>query len=273
MSLFRWAFALGLAALPWFLKNTVYRRLFGYRIGRGVRIGFSPFLGVRRCKIGDHTRIGSFNLFTQVQDLEIGGHVRIGTLNLFRGGERITVGSYATILRLNVFNAILDGDFLHPVDPVLGLGTGVFVATGHWFDFSDGIQVGDHSIIGGRLSSFWTHNRQRGRSITIGCHTYLGSSVHAAPGTEAPSYSVIALGSVLGGRFTQPRVLIGGNPARVVRELDEKDLFLVVRKTRNDIPDTVAHALLPADLRALLEKQAEAKGAGDPAPYVRSKAV
>jgi acetyltransferase-like isoleucine patch superfamily enzyme len=265
MGFFRWVFALGLAALPWFLKNPLYRWLFGYRIGRSVRIGFSPFLGVRRCRINDHTRIGSFNLFTQVQELEIGEQVRIGTLNLFRDGDRIAIGSYTTILRLNVFNAILDGDFLHPVESFLWLGTGVFVATGHWFDFSDGIRVGDHSIIGGRLSSFWTHNRQRGRSVTIGCHTYFGSSVHAAPGTEAPPYSIVALGTVLCGQFTQPRVLIGGNPARVVRELDEKDLFLVVRKTRNDIPDTVAHALLPADLRALLEKQAEAKGAGDPA--------
>jgi len=264
MRFLRLAFALGLAALPWFLKNPLYRRLFGYRIGRGVRIGLSPFLGVRHCTIGDHTRIGSFNVFQKIEELDIGEYVRIGFLNLFRGGDRVAVGSYATILRLNVFNAIVEGDFIHPVNSVLELGTGVFVATGHWLDFSDGIQVGDHCIIGGRHSSFWTHNRQRGRAITIGCHTYLGSEVRVAPGAELPAYSIVALGSVISGQIAQRRVLIGGNPARVVRELEDADLFLVARKTRNDIPDAVAHALLPPDLSALFEKKSEGAATGEP---------
>jgi acetyltransferase-like isoleucine patch superfamily enzyme len=255
MGFFRWGFALGLAALPWFLKNPLYRWLFGYRIGRGVRIGFSPFLGVRQCKIGDHTRIGPFNLFTQVQDFEIGEHVRIGTLNLFRGGDRIAIGSYATILRLNVFNAIVEADAINPLEPILDLGPGVFVATGHWLDFSDGIRVGGNSIIGGRNSSFWTHNRQRTRPISIGCHTYLGSEIRVAPGVEIPSFSIVALGSVLTGKLDRPRVLIGGNPASVIRDLKEQDLFLVTRKTRNDIPDELARALLPADLKTLACEQ------------------
>jgi acetyltransferase-like isoleucine patch superfamily enzyme len=254
----RAGFAVLLALLPSWLKIPIYRFLFRYEIGKGVRIGFSPFLGVRRCRIGDHTRIGSFNLFTQVQDLEIGEHVRVGFLNVFRGGERITVGSFATILRQNVFNAIVEPDTVNPVESVLELGPGVFVAAGHWLDFTDGIRVGGHSIIGGRNSSFWTHNRQRTRPIVIGCHAYLGSEVRLAPGVELPAFCIVALGSVLSGRLAQPRVLIGGNPARVVRELGEEDLFLVTRKTRNDIPDSVARALLPADLRALVEKQTPA---------------
>lgn len=257
MRVLRLAAALALAALPWPLKNWLYRWLYGYRIGRGVRIGFSPFVGVRRCTIGDHARIGSLNLFAQVGDLDIGSHARVGYLNLFRGGDRIRVGPYATVLRLNVFNAIVEGDFAEPVESVLDMGAGVFVATGHWLDFSDGIRLGDHVIVGGRHSSFWTHNRQRGRAITVGCHTYLGSEVRVAPGVEVPPFSIVALGSVLTGRFERPRVLIGGNPAAVVRDLKEPDLFLVARKTRNDIPDELARALLPDDLRAALRRQGD----------------
>lgn len=237
-----------LAMLPSPLKILIYRWCYGYRIGRGVRIGLSPFLGVRRCSIGDYTRIGSFNVFKQIEELTLGSQVRIGILNVFRGGERIQIDDYVTILRLNVFNAIVEGDFVQAVASSLHLGKGVFVATNHWLDFSDGIQVGDHSILGGRLSTFWTHNRQRGRPITIGCHTYLGSNVCAAPGTQIPSFSIVALGSVLSGVHREERVLLGGNPARMVRELGDEDLFLITRKTRNDIPDAVVLETLPADL-------------------------
>lgn len=249
MRFVRLAVAVLVAALPSFLKVPVYRWVYGYRIGRRVRIGFSPFVGVRACTIGDGVRIGSLNFFTRIRELHVGDHARIGVLNVFRGGDRVTVGAYATILRLNVFNAIVEADFVAPVEPVLELGTGVFVATGHWFDFSDGIRVGDHSVVGGRNSSFWTHNRQRGRPITVGRHVYLGSEVRVAPGVEVAAYSVVALGSVLTGRFAEERVLVGGNPARVVRPLSADDLFLVARKTRNDIPDSVAYDHLPDDLR------------------------
>jgi acetyltransferase-like isoleucine patch superfamily enzyme len=243
-----------IALLPSAVKILIYRWCFGYRIGRGVHIGFSPFLGVRRCSIGDYTRIGSFNLFKQIDELVIGSHVRIGFANGFRGGEQIRIDDYGTILRLNLFNAIVEADFVQPVASTLHLGKGVFVATGHWLDFSDGIRIGDHSILGGRHSTFWTHNRQRGRPIAIGCHAYLGSNVCAAPGTEIPGFSIVALGSVLSGVHKQERVLLGGNPAKMVRPLDEDDLFLVARKTRNDIPNVVAREHLPEDLCRLLDR-------------------
>ncbi len=245
-------FAVALALLPSWFKIPLYRRLFGYRIGRGVRIGLSPFIGVRRCTIGDHVRIGSFNAFVRVGELEIGAHARIGFLNLVRGGRKVSLGPYVTVLRQNVFNAIVGGDFLEPVDATLELGTGVSVASGHWLDFSDRIVVGAHSIIGGRNSSLWTHNRQRSRPILIGAHCYLGSEIRVAPGVEVPAFSIVALGSVLVGRLQPERSLIGGNPAAVLRPLAERDLYLVCRKTRTDIPDEVVRQDLPQDLWPLV---------------------
>ena len=252
----KFATCVALALLPSWLKIPLYRLLFGYRIGKGVRIGFSPFFGVGHCRIGDYARIGSFNLFFQVAELDIGDYARIGLLNLFRGGQRVRIGNYSTIARLNVFNSIIERDFVDPVEPVLELGTGVVVTSGHWLDFSAGLGIGDHSMIGGRNSTFWTHHRQWGRPISVGCYCCLGSEVRVAPGTVVPPLCIVALGSVLSGQrrggpvFGPPRSLIGGNPAAVVRTLRERELFLVTRKTRNDIPDDVASALLPDDLRA-----------------------
>jgi acetyltransferase-like isoleucine patch superfamily enzyme len=244
----RMIFGVLLALLPSWLKVPLYRWLYGYQIGKGVRIGCSAFVGVGSCRIGDGVRIGHGNLFYQIDDLTIGAQVQIGFLNLFRGGQRIEIGSYVTILRKNVFNAILDPDFVEPVESVLMLGCGSVVTTGHWLDFSDGITIGDHSIIGGRNSSFWTHNRQRGRGIAVGHHCYLGSEVRFAPGVEVAPCCIVALGSVLMGRCEEQRSLIAGNPAAVLRPLQEKDYLLVARKTRQDIPDQVANALLPRDI-------------------------
>ena len=237
------------ALLPSWLKVPLYRRLYGYRIGKGVRIGLSPFIGVKRCVIGDFTRIGSFNAFYEIEQFVVGEQVRIGFLNLFRGGDSVQVGGYASVLRQNVFNAIIEKDFVEPVFSHLALGEGAVVTSGHWLDFSAGIDLGAHSILGGRNSSLWTHNRQRGRGIEIGCHCYLGSEVRFAPGVRVAPFSIVALGAVLSGQFGLERSLIGGNPAKLVRSLSESDLYLVLRKTRSDIPEEVALARVPVELR------------------------
>lgn len=237
-----------LAVLPSRVKVPLYRLLYRYKIGKGVKIGFgAAFVGVKHCRIGNHVRIGCFNLFCHVDELNIADHARIGCLNLFRGGKRIDVGAYATILRLNVLNSILRPDAANPLQPVLELGSGVVVTTGHWFDFTDRITIGAHTVIGGRNSSFWTHNRQRTRPITVGSHCYLGSEIRMAPGVEIPSLCIVALGSVLTGQFAAPRSLIAGNPAAVLRSLNERDLLLATRKTRNDIPDRLT-PLAPAHI-------------------------
>jgi acetyltransferase-like isoleucine patch superfamily enzyme len=245
------ALQFAIALLPSLLKLPLYRILFGYEIGRRVRIGFSPIVGVRRLRIGDGTRIGWFNLFYRVEQVEIGRRVSVGFLNCFRGGSSIRIGDYCSILRMNTMNAIIGGDFISPVEPTLEIGAGAVVTTGHWLDFSAGIRIGDHVIVGGRNSSLWTHNRQLGKPISLASHTYLGSEVRLAPGVEVAPFCVVALGSVLSGRFELPRSLIGGNPGRVVRALSQGDLFLVTRKTRRDIPDEFEQKFLPDDLRVV----------------------
>lgn len=257
MGIVRLTFAAALALLPTFMKVPIYRLLFGYKIGKGVKIGFSPFVGVGSCTIGDGVRIGSFNLFYKVDELAIGRNSRFGFLNLVRGGRRVCFGDYCTVLRQNTMNSIIDGDFIEPADASFSLGAGGVIASGHWFDFSAGINLGENVIVGGRNSSIWTHNRQRGRPVSVGHHTYLGSEIRVAPGTELASFCVVALGSVLSGRYPLPRTLVGGNPAVAVRPLSDRDLYLVTHRTRNDLPDELATAQLPDDLRA---RQRPARG-------------
>lgn len=222
--------------LPSFLKRPIYRFLFGYRIGRRVRIGLS-IIDVGECEIGDDVSIGHLNLFTRVGKLVIGDHVRIGFLNILRGGDEVRLGRYAELIRMNEINSIPDPDVVNPVDPRFLLGAGSVITAGHKIDFTDRVEIGRRSIIGGRNSSLWTHNRQRTQPVRIGDFAYIGSEIRVAPGGMIPSRCIVGIGAVITGTIKAEGWLIGGVPAKPLKELSPDDKFLIERKTRRDLPE------------------------------------
>jgi acetyltransferase-like isoleucine patch superfamily enzyme len=226
------------AALPGFLKRPLYRWLFGYRIGRRVRLGLS-LIDARECEIADDASFGHLNLVLGVGRLRVGEHARIGHLNVIRGGDEVAIGRWAEILRMNEINSIPDPLVVNPTDPRFSLGDGSIVTAGHKIDFTDRVRIGRRTIIGGRNSSLWTHNRQRTRPVEIGELTYVGSEIRVAPGGVIPSRCIVGIGSVITGRLEGEYMLIAGVPARAVKELSEGDRFLVENKTRPDLPDDV----------------------------------
>ena len=227
-----------LALLPSFLKRPCYRLFFGYRIGKRVRIGVS-IIDAGECQIDDDVRIGHLNVIIGVQKITIGDNVKIGHLNIIRGGDEVRLGRYSEIIRLNEINSIMDPDVVNEVDPRFILGDGSIVTTGHKIDFTDRVEIGRRSIIGGRNSSLWTHNRQRTRPIEIGSLTYVGSEIRMAPGSGLPSRCIVGIGSVITSQLEGEEKLIAGVPAKVVKDLSDEDKFLIERKTRRDLPDTI----------------------------------
>ena len=222
--------------LPGLLKKPLYRALFGYRIGRNVRIGL-VLLDAAEVDLGDGTRIGHLNLITRVGRFVTGRGVRVGPLNIIRGGEHVRLGDYAEIMRLNVLNAIPDHDCTTNPVSTLDVGAGAVIVSGHRIDFTDRVSIGRNVIIGGRNSSLWTHSRQQTAGIEIGDFCYLGSEVRLAPGARLAERSILALGSVLAGAIEQPGSLVGGVPAKVIRPLTAADDVLIHRKARADAPD------------------------------------
>jgi len=227
-----------IAILPSFLKRPLYRLLFGYSIGKRVRIGLSV-IHAGECTIDDDVQIGHLNLVLGVGKLIIGDHARIGHLNIIRGGNEVHMGRYAEIIRLNEINSIPDPDVVNPTEPRFSLGAGSIVTAGHKIDFTDRIQIGRRSIIGGRNSSLWTHNRQRTSPISIGDFAYVGSEIRMAPGSSLPSRCVVGIGAVITGQVKAEGWLIAGVPAKPVKELSSEDNFLIERKTRRDLPDDI----------------------------------
>jgi len=222
--------------LPGFIKGPAYRLFFGYRLAQRASVGLS-LLDASEVNLGSDSRIGHFNLITRVGHLETGSHARIGNLNIVRGGQRVRIGAYAEVTRLNVLNAIPDHDCTTEPESVLELGVGVVITSGHRIDFTDRVRLGKNVIIGGRNSSLWTHNRQETAPIEVGDFCYLGSEVRLAPGAKLPDECILGMGAVLTGEIQEPRSLVAGVPAKVIRPLEEKDLARIRRKTRADMPD------------------------------------
>jgi len=230
---------LGMVALmPSFLIRPFYRMFFGYRIGKRVKIGFS-IVDARNCQIDDDVRIGHLNVIMQVDDLSIGDHVRIGHLNVIRGGDEVRLGRYSELIRLNEINSIPDPIVVNETDPRFLLGDGSIITASHKIDFTDRVEIGRRTILGGRNSSLWTHNRQRTKPIVIGSHSYIGSEIRMAPGAVVPSRCIVGIGAVITSELSSEGYLIGGLPAKPIKPLTPDDQFLIERKTRPDLPDDI----------------------------------
>jgi acetyltransferase-like isoleucine patch superfamily enzyme len=227
-----------IALLPSFLKRPCYRLFFGYKIGKRVRIGLS-IIDAAECRIDDDVQIGHLNLVIRVKKLEMNDHVRIGHLNVIRGGDEVHLGRYSELIRMNEINSIAEPDVVNPIDPRFILGDGSIITAGHKIDFTDRVTIGRRSILGGRNSSLWTHNRQRTRPIDIGSFAYIGSEIRIAPGGSVPSKCIVGIGSVITSELDAEGYLIAGVPAKPVKELSSEDRFLIERKTRVDLPDEV----------------------------------
>jgi acetyltransferase-like isoleucine patch superfamily enzyme len=226
------------ALLPSFLKRSLYRWFFGYKIGKRVSIGLS-IIDAGQCLIEDDVSIGHLNVVTRVEKLTIKDHARIGHLNIVRGGAEVSLGRYSEIIRMNEINSIPDPDVVNEIDPTFILGDGSIVTTGHKIDFTDRVEIGRRVILGGRNSSLWTHNRQRTMPITIGANAYIGSEIRMAPGSAIPARSIVGIGSVITAPLAEEGKLIAGVPAKTIKDLSSEDQFLIERKTRPDLPDDV----------------------------------
>jgi acetyltransferase-like isoleucine patch superfamily enzyme len=117
------------------------------------------------------------------------------------------------------------------------LGYGSVVTAEHRIDFTDRVTIGRCTTIAGRNSSIWTHNRRVGSSVLIGDFCYVGSEVRMAPGAHIGDCCVVGLGAVVTRGSIESNWLIGGVPARPLRQLKTDDYELVFAKTRPDLPD------------------------------------
>ena len=195
--------------LPSGLKVPVYRHVFGYKIGRRVKIGWS-WINVDTLEIGDYVVIGNLNRFKNTPVVQIGDYTRIGFGNTFTSTYEFT----------NPQRIMIKGN-----RPELIIGRHCGISMLHYFDVQDRLSIGSYATIAGMGSVFFTHYldvinaTQTTRPITIGQYCMIGSNARCVPGAGVADCSVVAMGTVLTKAFPDTHVMIGGNPGVVIRKL------------------------------------------------------
>ena len=111
----------------------------------------------------------------------------------------------------------------------LEIGERVFVNQGASIVASKHIEIGDDSRIGDFVAIYDTNyhpidsvHNAKCLPVVIGANVWLGRNVIVLPGSRVGDHAVATAGSVVSGEVP-PRVLVSGNPAKVVKELSAPD--------------------------------------------------
>lgn len=116
------------------------------------------------------------------------------------------------------FNIELGEDFYANVNLVILDGAKVTIGRNCFIAPNVGIYTAGHPLDAQRRN----RGLEYARPVTIGDNVWIGAGVSILPGAVIGSGAVIAAGSVVRGTIPE-RVICGGNPARVIREIGEQD--------------------------------------------------
>lgn len=189
-----------------FLRIWLYRLFFGYHIDWNARLGWMALLDVRECRISGG-RIGTFNQVS-ARSLTMAPGSVVGRLNRFKDVNEISLGEGCAIVARNRFIGPRRG--LTPFERYSNISVGrhSVVVTGHYFDLSDSITLGDDVTVGGRGIEFWTHGFDLSHikiqgPITVGDQVYFGSGSKVLPGVTVTDRVLIGAGTVVAKSITE----------------------------------------------------------------------
>jgi acetyltransferase-like isoleucine patch superfamily enzyme len=193
-----WLVSRSIAFLPFgALRRLMYRLCFGYSL-RHARVGFGTIIDVRSFR-ADGACIGRFNRFHGPMSVSIGRGAMIGDRNTFSCPE------WATREPIFIGKLEIGGDCL-----LTGL---------HFFDVAGAVTLGAGAWIAGRGTEIWTHGAgSADNTVSVGARSYVGSGCRFAPGSAVGAGCLVALGSVVTSRLEANDALIGGVPAKILKQ-------------------------------------------------------
>lgn len=206
---------LGHGWMPSFLKCALYR-LRGYRIGRGVRLGFGTVIcGAKDVTIGDGVSIGFFS-FIRGREVKLGERVQIGSM-CFLDTPYLEIGSDT---KLN--EQVYVGGLQFP-DSRLKVGRNCQIMQMTFINPTKGITIGDDTGIGGDCLLFghssWLSRFEGypvdfrpieiGNSVSIAWRVFIGAGAKIGDGVVVGANSFV-------NHTIPPACLATGSPAKVV---------------------------------------------------------
>jgi acetyltransferase-like isoleucine patch superfamily enzyme len=195
--------------LPQPVKQALYRRALGWKIGKNVSIGIS-YIDAREVSIMDGAKIGHLNVFRRLRRLTLasGAHVR--------HSNQIIGASHGFPRAASTF--IMD--------------EGSAVMGHHYIDCPGTVEIGEGTVIGGADTQIWSHTLVVVRggfemvtgTVRIGKGVYVGARATILA-ESVPDGAVVAAGSVVNKSFPGQdcRLLIAGNPATVRKRYEGTD--------------------------------------------------
>ena len=204
---------------PCFIKKLVHR-LKGYKIGKGVSIGFGSVICAEEVTIGDHTTIGFFTVI-RGKNITIGSHVSIGSTTILDTAY-IEIGDGSKINE-----QVFIGGLQFP-DSKFVLGKNCQIMQMSFINPAKSIVIGDDSGIGGHCLIFghttWLSEFEgypvEFKPIEIGKSVSVAWRVFLLPGTKIGDGAVVGANSLVH-RTIPPRCLAMGFPARVVSKFPD----------------------------------------------------
>lgn len=205
------------------IRHALYRLIFGYRIARGSHIGFGTILDCQECLISGGI-IGPCNLIhARLFHMECGS--RIGKLNSVRNCHAVHFCEESAIVDRNKIIGTREGITPFKECEIFLLGAKSIVTSGHHFDISDTITIGEEVTIGGSGCQIWTHGFDPNRikiqaPVSIGDKVYVGSRTIIVQGVTICSNVSIAAGTVVSKSITEPGFYVS---SQLIRKGDAPD--------------------------------------------------
>ncbi|HEY1653199.1 MAG TPA: hypothetical protein VGG09_15040 [Acidimicrobiales bacterium] len=204
----RLAFAYVFAFLPMPLKRIVAKWVYRWDIHPTAYIGPSVLV-VQHLSMGPGAAIGARNVITNLNELRMAEGAAIGSGNLIKGWW-----DHPT-------------DHLTERNPAIFLGEHSQIASYHYIDCVDTLELGPHAAIAGFRSTVLTHSidvvrdRYVAGPVVLGSHAGVMSGCMLLAGTQIPSRCIVSAGSVVTTKLKQELTFYRGNPAEAVRSLPD----------------------------------------------------
>lgn len=216
-----------LMIFPQCIRRFFYRKLFGFKIHKTARIGFSLIL-CNELTMGENTRIGHLTVIKPIDRVYMAAYSRIGAMNFITGYDTSEDG-YAKKV----------GFYRHVTDRKceLVLDEDAAITSRHIIDCNGGVYFGAHSLLAGMRSQILTHAidiyncRQDAQPVKIGNYVFIGTGCIILKGTEIPDYTIVGAGAVLNKKYAESYKVYGGVPATVKKDLTNENIKFFSRSS------------------------------------------
>ena len=179
-------------------------RLLGHKVSRHAHIGMS-WLDIGTIELKDGASIGPLNVFKGISALAMSMNSEIGRYNQFTANENYS-------------------EIAGPEHARVTLDTGAVITMRHYFDCQSSMSLGEHSLVAGIGSVFFTHQKgirslNEAAPIRIGPRVYLGAACVVLPGAAIRGRVYISSGSIVSGVLDEQDVVYASPRAAVVKPI------------------------------------------------------